>query len=148
MDRKEFLKTLWFKIFMPLLLIGVLIFSVRFLIRIFTQNDSERFISIILIGFIILSTLVYILGLAFKKITNQIKSKLPEKHLRILMIIGKVQDYILPIALGMIIYHSWQRNGTSSVAFFGAFLIMKIIDIVKKEKLATTRNIANGGESK
>jgi hypothetical protein len=46
----------------------------------------------------------------------------------------------LPIALGIVIYYTWQRDGISAIAFFGAFLIFQIIEIVRKEKLATTRN--------
>lgn len=47
-------------------------------------------------------------------------------------------DYILPVALGMIIYHSWQEQGISAIGFFGAFLILQIINIVRKVKLATS----------
>jgi glucan phosphoethanolaminetransferase (alkaline phosphatase superfamily) len=67
MDRKEFLKTLWTKFFKPLIILGVLIFSVRFIIRIFTQAGTERFISVIVVGFIILATISYLLGLFFSK---------------------------------------------------------------------------------
>ena len=148
MDRKDFLKVLWYKLLKPILLLGVLIFSVRFLIRIFTQNDTERFVAIIVLGFIILATITFLFGYVFINSTNFIKSKLSDKSLKRFTIIGKVIDYILPIALGMMIYYSWQKNGTSAIVFFGTFLIMKIVDIVKKEKLATTRNRANGGESK
>lgn len=49
MDRKEFLKILWNKLFKPLLLLGVLFFSARFLIKIITQNDTERLIAILVL---------------------------------------------------------------------------------------------------
>jgi glucan phosphoethanolaminetransferase (alkaline phosphatase superfamily) len=140
MDRKEFLKTLWTKFFKPLIILGVLIFSVRFIIRIFTQAGTERFISVIVVGFIILATISYLLGLFFQNITNRIKSKMSEKALGNFRIFGKVMDYLLPIALGIVIYYTWQRDGISAIAFFGAFLIFQIIEIVRKEKLATTRN--------
>ena len=137
-DRKEFIKILWLKVFKPLLLLGVLIFSLRFLLRIFTQNDTERVISIIFLWFVILSTLSYLFGLILKKTINRIKSRLSEKSLQLLKMIGKVLDYILPIALGMIIYKFWQENNISTIGFFVALLIFQIIEIVRKEKLATT----------
>ena len=137
-DRKEFIKILWLKVFKPLLLLGVLIFSLRFLLRIFTQNDTERVISIIFLWFVILSTLSYLFGLILKKTINHIKSRLSEKSLQLLKMIGKVLDYILPIALGMIIYKFWQENNISTIGFFVALLIFQIIEIVRKEKLATT----------
>ena len=138
MDRKYFLKVLWFKLFKPILLLGVLIFSIYFLIQIFTQNDIERFITIIVLGFVILSSLSYLIGLVFKNVTNRIKSKLSEKSLNNIRIFGKVMSYLIPIALGMLIYYTWQRDGSSAAAFFGAFLIFQIIEIVRNEKLATT----------
>ena len=137
-DRKEFIKILWLKVFKPLLLLGVLIFSLRFLLRIFTQNDTERVISIIFLWFVILSTLSYLFGLILKKTINHIKSRFSEKSLQLLKMIGKVLDYILPIALGMIIYKFWQENNISTIGFFVALLIFQIIEIVRKEKLATT----------
>ena len=92
MDRKGFLKTLWSKFFKPIIILGVLIFSVRFLIRIFTQNDTERLIAIIILGFIILSTFSYLLGLFFHNIMNRIKSKMSEKALDNFRIFGKFSN--------------------------------------------------------
>lgn len=137
MDRKEFLKTLWIKFFKPLINLGVLFFSVRFLIRIFTQAGTERFITVIILGFIIIATIAHLLGLFFQNIKNRIKSKMSEKSLNNFRIFGKVMNYLMPIALGMVIYYTWKRNGISALVFFGAFLIFQIIEIVRKEKLAT-----------
>ncbi len=134
MDRKEFLKTLWTKFFKPLIILGVLFFSVRFLIRVFTQAGTERFITVIILGFIILVAIAQLLGLFFQKIANRIKSKLSEKSLNTFRIFGKVLNYLMPIALGMVIYYTWQRDGNSALVFFGAFLIFQIIEIVRKEK--------------
>jgi predicted PurR-regulated permease PerM len=139
MNRKEFLKDLWRKFFKPLLILAVLIYSVMFLIKIFTQNGTERFIAILIIGLVILSALSYLLGFVFKNLINKIKSRLSEKSLRFVNIIGKIINYLLPIALGMLIYHSWQENNTSAIEFFGAILIFQIVDIVRKEKPATTK---------
>ncbi|WMI70039.1 hypothetical protein [Mangrovimonas sp. YM274] len=138
MDRKEFLKTLWTKFFKPLIILGVLIFSVRFLVRVFTQAGTERFITVIILGFIILVTIAHLLGLFFQNITNRIKSKMSDKSLNNFRIFGKVMNYLMPIALGMVIYYTWQRDGISALVFFGGFLIFQIIEIVRKEKLATT----------
>ncbi len=140
MDRKEFLKNLWHKFFKPLLILVVLIYSVLFLVRIFNQNGTERFIAILIVGLVVLSALSYLLGLIFKTLITKIKSRLSEKSLRFTKLIGKVLNYLLPIALGMIIYHSWKENNTSAIGFFGAILVFQVIDIVKKEKQATTNS--------
>ena len=141
MNRKEFIKILWFKIFKPLLLLGVLIFSLRFLLRIFTQNGIERGILKFFLWFAILSTLLYLLGFILKKTINYVKSRLSEKSLQFIKIIEKILEYILPIALGMLIYKFWQEGNISAIGFFVAFLIFRIIEKVRKEKMATTKNI-------
>jgi len=134
MDRKEFLITLWTKLFKPLIILGVLIFSVRFLIRIFTQNDTERLIAIIVLGFIILSTFSYLLGFVFNKMVLAIKSRLSDQALNSFRIIGKIIDYLTPIVLGVLIYHLWIKDWIIASVFFIAMLINKIIEVVKQEK--------------
>lgn len=141
MDRKDFLITLWTKVLKPLIMLGLLIFIVRFLIRIFTQDGTEKFISVIVLGYIILAIVFYLLGLLFQKISNRIKSKMSQTSLDNFRIFEKVLDYIISIALGMVIYYTWERDGVSAVAFFGAFLIMQIREIIRKEKLAAMRDI-------
>lgn len=138
---------MWSKLFKPILLLGVLIFSIQFLIRIITQNDIERFIAIIVLGLAIISSLTYLIGLIFKNGTNRIKSKLSEKSLDNFRIFGKVMNYLMPIALGIVIYYIWERDGISAIAFFGAFMIFQIIEIVRKEELATIRYKKHRAES-
>ena len=134
MDRKEFMEQVWHKFFKPLFILAVLIYSILFLIRIVTQNGTERFIAIVITGLVILSALSYFPRLIFKTLINKIKSRLSEKSLRFVKIIEKVINYLFPIAFGIIIYHSWKENNTSAIGFFGAVLVFQVIDIVKKEK--------------
>ena len=93
--------------------------------------------AILVIGFIVLYVLFYFLGLLFKTIIAEIKTRLTEKSLLTLKIIGTILDYLLTIALGMILYYSWRENNISAIGFFGAFLILQIINIPRNEKLAT-----------
>lgn len=114
MDRRAFLKSLWNKLVKPLLILGVLIFSINFLIDVFKEISNERMILIIIIGFIILSIIIYFVNLYLKKII----------------------DLLFPIALGAFIYLIWQTDNMVSIGFFGIYLIIKISDIIKKEKLS------------
>ena len=136
MDRKYFLKVLWDKFLKPLLLLGVFFFSIRFLIRAFSQNGTERMIATLVIAFIILSILSYFSGILFKNIYTKIKLRLSEGFLQKLKITGKIFNHILPIAIGTAIYYSWQENSLSALGFYGIFLIYQIINIVRKKKTA------------
>jgi uncharacterized membrane protein HdeD (DUF308 family) len=85
----------------------------------------------------------YFVQFVFKNLERSIKSKFSEKSLNTLKIVSQVLDYLLPIALGMLIYYSWQKKGISSIVFFGVFMIMKIIDIIRNKKKRQNEAIPN-----
>jgi hypothetical protein len=133
MNRKDFFKALWVKYLKPVLLLGVLIFSFRFLLLVFTQNGAERWFSIFALVFLIILSGAYLIKIVLKGLATKIKSNLSEKSLQTVDKIGRIIDFFIPIALGIVIYKSWQENNLSAIIFFGAFLIKKIFDVVRNE---------------
>lgn len=126
MDRKGFLKALWHNLFKPLLLLGVLIFSIRLLIRIFTQNDIERMIAILVIGLIILFVLTYFFGLLFKTIITSKPDNFKTSNLGLILL-------LLPGLLIIIIDSSLtlgQRNYFTFLLLFLAGGIFALIGFV------------------
>lgn len=134
MDRAEFLKLCGLNFFKPILLIGVLIFSLRFLIMDATESGAERLMIVILIGLIILAVVSYLINLILVNIIQKIRSNLSERALLTMSIIEKVLSYLSTIALGVIIYYNRQENTISAILFFSVFLLIQVVDIVKKEK--------------
>ncbi|TAJ06903.1 hypothetical protein DMA11_22135 [Marinilabiliaceae bacterium JC017] len=134
MNRKEFLKILWCKFFKPILLISIVIFSLRFLFRIFTHSGIERLIAGTVIGIIILAVAIHFTNSILVSIIRKIRLKFSDRILLTLSITGKVINYLSTIALGVIIYYSWQEKRISAIVFFSVFLLLQIIEVIKKEK--------------
>jgi hypothetical protein len=110
MYRKEFLKTIWKKGIKPTLLIVVIYFCVKFLINVFRDNETERFIIILALELGILFAIIYLIGFIFSSIISKINSKLPDSVKPWLKKITKVLNYIEPIISGIIFYQFWKKD--------------------------------------
>lgn len=138
MDRKEFLITVWKKGVKPILLIIIIFFCGKFLYNVFSESGSERFLTILIIGFGLLMLIAYLIGQLFKSLTKKLNSILPEMVKLWIRVIGKFLDYISPIILGMIIYHFWKEDWVIAAIVLGILLIQRIVEIFKEEKHGTT----------
>ncbi len=99
-----------------------------------TESGAERLMIVILIGLIILAVVSYLINLILVNIIQKIRSNLSERALLTMSIIEKVLSYLSTIALGVIIYYNRQENTISAILFFSVFLLIQVVDIVKKEK--------------
>lgn len=138
MDRKEFLITVWRKGVIPILLIGIIFFCVKFLYNVFAESGTERFVTILILGFGLLMLTMYLIGLIFKSLMGKLSSILPEPIKLWIRVIGKILNYISPIILGMIVYHFWKEDWIMAAIVLGVLLLQRIVEIIKEEKQATT----------
>ena len=137
MDRSEFIKNLWKRAIQPFLLVLVAFFCIKFLINVFNENGTERLVTILVLGIVVLFTLSYLIGLLFRATVSKINAKLPKRVRFWLRIIGQIINYITPIILGIIFYHFWMKDWITASIIIGFIMIQKIIEIIKKEKQAT-----------
>ena len=143
MNRKDFLITVWRKGLKPILLVGIIFFCVKYILNVFTESGTERFATILTLGFGLLILSIYLTNLLFTSLLEKINSILPEQIKLWIRVIGKIMDYISPIILGMIIYHFWKQNWVMSALVLGILLLERIAGIIKDEKKATTKAKAN-----
>jgi hypothetical protein len=133
MYRKEFLKTIWRKGIKPTLLIVVIYFCVKFLINVFQDNETERFIIILALELGILFAIIYLIGFIFSSIISKINSKLPDSVKPWLKKITKVLNYIEPIISGIIFYQFWKKDWITAALLIGIILILRITEIIEKK---------------
>jgi hypothetical protein len=138
MDRKEFLIQLWKKGIKPLILIVLLYFSIRFIINIFKENSTERLVTILVIGFLVVSIILTLIGILFRTIIEKIHSKLPESVKTLLRITGKIINYLIPFILGIIIYKLWEKDWVMASFYILFFFFEPIRNIIKGER--STKN--------
>ena len=139
MDRKDFVIIVWKKGIKPILFLGVIFFCIKFLINLLTKNGPERFFTIGIIGIIIIYTVIYFLGILFKRATDYLFFKLSDSVKLWFRVISKTFDYITPILLGVLIYHFWKEDWIGVSIIIGIVLIERINNIIKEEKLATIK---------
>jgi len=110
MDRKEFLIKTWYYLFRPIIILSVLFFLVQFIINSLSQNGFERFISLLIAFFILLTMALHLISALFKKIVTAFQVKLTDKTLTILKLLGKVLYHFLQICMGIAIVYLWKQE--------------------------------------
>ncbi|PQJ15337.1 hypothetical protein [Aureicoccus marinus] len=74
MNRKEFLITSWQKGLKPLLLVGVLVFCIKFLNEVIAESGTERMILIVLLGYGLFLLSIQLLSSLFQSVTDCMSS--------------------------------------------------------------------------
>lgn len=139
MDRKDFLKQLWKRLFRPVIILTVVYYSVTFLISVFNENGTERLLTIIILSLTILFTLAYLTGELLSKIRERIYTKLSNNVKFKLRIIGKISDYLAVLILGAVLYKFWTKDAILASIFIILLLVDRINNIIKEEKLKVTQ---------
>lgn len=139
MDRKDFLKQLWKRLFRPVIILTVVYYSVTFLISIFNENGTERLLTLIVLSLTILFTLAYLTGELLRKIRERIYAKLSDNIKFKLRIIGKISDYFAVLILGAVLYKFWIKDAILASIFIILLLADSINNIVKEEKSKVTQ---------
>ena len=143
MNRKDFLISVWRKGIKPILLVGIIFFCVNFIFNVFNESGTERFATIVILGFGLLILSIYLTNLFFTSLSEKINSLLPEQVKLWIRVIGKIIDYISPIILGLMIYHFWKQDWVIPAIVLGVLLLERIAEIIKDEKKATTQSKLN-----
>lgn len=135
MDRKDFLKHLWKRLFRPIIILTVFYYSVKFLISVISENGTERLFTIIILSLTILYIVADLTGKLFRKIREKIYTKLSDKTKFKLRIIGQVSDYAMLLILGALFYKFWQKDAIVASVFIILHLVQMVNNVVKEEKL-------------
>lgn len=135
MDRKEFLKYLWKRLFKPIITLILLYFSTRFLIEAFRDKGGERFSLLVVLSLTILYFAIYFSGKSMESLKEKIISNLSNKAMSRVKIIGKAIDYLAVLLLGAVLYKFWEKDIFLASMLSVLLIIDKIKAIIRKEKM-------------
>jgi hypothetical protein len=110
---------------------------VKFLYNVFSESGTERFVTILTLGFGLFVLIMYLIGLLFKSFTDKLNSIIPESVKLWIRALGKILNFMSPIILGMIIYHFWNEDWIMAAIVLTVLLIQRIVEITKEEKSKT-----------
>lgn len=136
MDRKDFLKQLWKRLFKPIIILALIYFSVKFLIAAFHDNGTERFSIIAFFSLTILYFSIYFLGQSIDKLKEKLTTHLSDKAKFRLRIIGKIIDYFAVLLLGVVLYRFWKEDVFLALILTSILIVDRIKAIVKEIKTA------------
>lgn len=132
MNRADFLKQLWKRLFKPTIILIMIYFSIKFLIAIFHDNGTERLSMVIFLSLIIIYFSIYFLGELLDNLKERILSHLSDKAKFRLKVIGKIIDYFSVLLLGIILYKFWEED-IFLASILTAILIGDRIQAITKE---------------
>lgn len=132
MNRADFLKQLWKRLFKPTIILIMIYFSIKFLIAIFHDNGTERLSMVIFLSLIIIYFSIYFLGELLDNLKERILSHLSDKAKFRLKVIGKIIDYFSVLLLGIILYKFWEED-IFLASILTAILIDDRIQAITKE---------------
>lgn len=119
MNRNEFLIQLWKRIIMPLIMLAVIYFCLRFLISVFQEKGTARSLTFGILLLCMLFTTAYFVGSFLGKVRARNYMKLSDKAKRGLNILSNVTGYLVLLVLGAALYNFWQKD-----AVFASFLLI------------------------
>lgn len=133
MDRKDFLKQLWKRLFKPIIILALIYFSVKFLIAAFHDNGTERFSIIAFFSLTILYFSIYFLGQSIDKLKEKLTTHLSDKAKFRMKIIGKVIDYFAILLLGVVLYEFWKEDVFLASILTAILIVDRIKPLLKKK---------------
>lgn len=134
MDRKDFLKQLWKRLFKPIIILILIYFSIKFLIIVFRDNGTERFSIIVFFSLIILYFLIYFLGQSIDKLKEKLTTHLSDKAKFRMKMIGKIIDYFAILLLGVVLYKFWKEDVFLASILTATLIVDKIKAIIEEKK--------------
>jgi len=136
MDRKEFLLNLWRKWLKPILMIISVIICVIFVYRVFSENGSQRKISLLVVGIGAVMLIAQMFQTVFEKFITKIKQKLSPSVRYWMSICLMVIDYVAPIILGMMAYHFWKVDWFLTASVLTILIVNQVFKIIKENKVS------------
>lgn len=135
MDRKDFLKQLWKRLFKPAIILALLYFSIKFLIATFCDNGTERFSIIVFFSLTILYFSIYFLGLSIDKLKEKVTSHLSDTAKFRMKIIGNIIDYFAILLLGVVLYKFWKEDAFLASILTVILIVDRIKTIIEEKKM-------------
>jgi hypothetical protein len=135
MNRKDFLIQLWKRLFRPLIVLAVIYFSVEFLVAVFSENGTGRFVTVVILSLTLLFTLAYLAGDLLRTIRQRIYAGLSDKTRSRLQLMGKITDYLAVLILGAVLYKFWTIDAVLATILILLLLIDRVTHMVREEKL-------------
>lgn len=139
MDRKDFLKQLWKRLFKPIIILIVIYNSVKFLISVFNENGTGRLLTLIILSIIILFSVAYLIGELLHKLRERIYDKLSDNTKIRLRILAKISDYLAVLMLGAVLYKFWMRDAVSASILIIILLVDRLNKIIREERSKVTQ---------
>lgn len=137
MDRKDFLKQLWKRLFIPTIILILIYSSIKFLFAAIRDNGTVRLSTITFLSLTIIYFSIYFLGkLLDKLLIEKIASRLSDKAKFRLRIIGKIIDYFAVLLLGVVLYKFWKEDVFLALILTSILIVDRIKAIVKEIKTA------------
>lgn len=124
----------------PILMIGVIFLCLNFLYHVFTESDTERFLTLFVVGVGLLILVIQLLSQLFHLWLERVSVTvtISDSIKFWLKIIRKTIDYLLPIVLGMLIYHFWKEDRETVAIVLVVLLFNRIQEIIRVEKMTTS----------
>lgn len=136
MNRKDFLKQLWKRLFKPTIILILIYFSIKFLIAAFRDNGTERLATIVFLSLTIIYFSIYFLGELLDKLKEKLTTHLSDKAKFRLRIIGKIIDYFAVLLLGVVLYKFWKEDVFLALIMTSILIIDRINAIIQEIKTA------------
>lgn len=134
MDRKDFLKQLWKRLFKPIIILILIYFSIKFLVIVFRDNGTERFSIIVFFSLTILYFLIYFLGQSIDKLKEKLTTHLSDKAKFRMKMIGITIDYFAILLLGVVLYKFWKEDVFLASILTATLIVDKIKAIIEEKK--------------
>jgi len=130
----SFKKAFWSTVFVPAVILVLFYFAVDYLLDVYQEQGSEKFIySLVLISALIIGAVHILLFLLRKRLE---KRNTPEdkKKKRRLEKYRNFVNYLTPFVLIAMLYHFWQRDWVLAVVIVTVLLLDRINDLLRKNK--------------
>lgn len=134
MDRKDFLKQLWKRLFKPIIILILIYFSIKFLVIVFRDNGTERFSIIVFFSLTILYFLIYFLGQSIDKLKEKLTTHLSDKAKFRMKMIGITIDYFAILLLGVVLYKFWKEDVFLASILTAILIVDRIKAIIEEKK--------------
>ncbi len=139
MDRKDFLKLLWIRLFRPIVFLAVAYYCILFLVTVIYENGTERLLTIVILSLTLLFSVAHITGELLSKIRNRVYSKLSENAQSKWRIAAKICDYIVLLTLGALLYKLWAKDAILASILLITLLAHRINNLFKEENSIATQ---------
>jgi hypothetical protein len=124
----------WGIIIVPIIILVLLCFGIYYLITIYQEEGTEKFIySLVLVAALVIGLSHIILYLLRKRLENKNTPEDKRKKRRLVKY-RNIVNYITPFVLIAMLYHFWQRSWVFAAVIVSILLLDRLNDLLRKNK--------------